>query len=143
MNNYQKKISTSIYLVLGVIFTVGGLDTLFENPFVCLPLNNVDTDSFLHFFQICQGILHLFMDLSATYALIGFLFLWSSLNYDRSQSLDYFFLVFFFFSFITHWNESFNIERNVNNPLFTFIPLLFVSTVIILRKIEEYNKHVH
>jgi hypothetical protein len=85
---------------------------------------------------VTQGVLHLFMDLSITYALVGITFIWSLYNYEKSEKLDYVLALFFLFSTVTHWNESFNEERDVNSPIFSLIPFLLLVIVIGIKRIK-------
>lgn len=137
MSDYKKKISISVYLILAITFITIGSYTLFENPFVCRPIHSIYTDNYiLDSLAVTQGILHLFIDLSATYLLIGLRLLWSAMNYEKSNYFDYLVFIFFFISLITHWVESFNEERDVNNPIYSLIPMLLIGFVILIKRIN-------
>lgn len=137
MLSYQKKISILIYLLLGFAYLYEGIRTLTENPHVCLPVHVHYNGDYTHYFMgVTQGVLHLFMDLSITYALVGITFIWSLYNYEKSEKLDYVLALFFLFSTVTHWNESFNEERDVNSPIFSLIPFLLLVIVIGIKRIK-------
>ncbi|MDT7831625.1 hypothetical protein RQM59_04495 [Flavobacteriaceae bacterium S356] len=86
-----------------------------------------------------KGILHLFIDLSPTYFLIGAVLVYSAFNYVRSTYHDYLCVIYFTISTIIHWVESFDEERSINSPIFSFISLVLVGTIIFLRGIKPQH----
>lgn len=137
--NYQKKLSIIIYLSLGTTLISISTYTLYENPFICTPSEIYTEDIVLYCLAVVQGILHLFMDLNLTFIIIGLSLLWSIMNYEKSNYNDYLVFTFFLISSITHWLESFNEEREVNHPIYSFIPMILIALVIALKRIKPQD----
>ncbi len=136
VTDIPKKIALLLYLLLGTTLIAIGSYTFLENPFVCQPVEIYVDFYALYWLAVIQGIMHLFIDLSFVYVLVGLGLLWSAMNYEKSNFNDYLIFTFFLVSTLTHWAESFNELREVNNPIYTFIPTLIMLGIIILKKIK-------
>lgn len=133
-----KNISIGIYLIIGLTFLIEGVRTIFENPYVCLPIQaNHTEDSVLYLFGLFQRLLHLFIDLSITFIFVGCIAIWASLNYVKSNIVDLILFIYFFLHTLIHWNASFDEDRAVSSPLISLIPIILIIAITILKKRQK------
>lgn len=132
---YQKSISIFIYGTLGIIIFFEGCRTFFANPYVCAPVEVFFEGNYMvYLFDVTRGILHLFMDLSATLVLIGLSLLYAAFNYEKSNFVDISLFIFYSLSAYVHWVILFDGDRVVHRPFLGLIPLISIFSIIVLKQ---------
>jgi len=135
-----KILKSTIYGILGLIFTSGGIAGLVKPN-----LNVSNSDSLQHIpdsdVEMHQNLIHTTMELGAAIIPIGLLLIWCAIYYKGSR-LNYFFLIFFMLFASIHWYEYLQGNRDLLSPLINSIPLVLVVLLFLIhRKVGSKSDH--